>query len=151
MSAPTTWDRELSNRYQEGTFDDWVIETAWDHFGPGNLLYNNPWNLYSVTQPITTESVAAQIWWQAIPAGAFAAAWLSGAEIAGYVGSYSVPGVLGATAFAHLYIFGAVSAAAIVYDVHTNPESEAKLSSGLKITNTSNRDIMRMITLGPVS
>ncbi len=75
----------------------------------------------------------------------------SGAEVAGFVGWYSLPTLFGFPLAVTGYMLGSVTAAAMVYHIHTDPAAEASLSRGLKISDTSNRNIMRTMTLGPVT
>ena len=116
------------------------------------MAWNNPYNLYAPLSGKNTpsESLGYFVGWQAFTAGTYVAGYaIVGAE-ASFVSAYAMPFALGGTA-ALVYTFGAATAIALAYHVHTDPRAEAALSSGLKISNTSNRDIMRMMTLGSVT
>ncbi len=110
-----------------------------------SMAYNNPFNLYSLTKKPTKESVISQIVWQAIPAGSYVAAVVYGAEVAGYVGPWSVPTALGAPLIATAWLFGAVSAAALAVDIHRRPEV---LEAGLHISSSNRGILAGMTSLG---
>ncbi len=86
-----------------------------------SFLWNNPFNLYSFTREPTQESVVMQLAWQAPPVAGYVVATAMGAETIGFVGFYSVASMLGVPLVATAWLFGAVTAAAIVDDVLTVP------------------------------
>lgn len=94
-----------------------------------SLAWNNPFNLYAPLSGRTTigESVASFAVWSAIPIGSYGIGYaMVGSEALAGVSYYSLPYLIGGVA-ATGWSFGAMSAAAMVYDVHTDPVKKAKM------------------------
>ena len=125
-----------------GDLEEWSAALAW----------NNPFNLYAPISGRTTpaESVTSLMVWTSIPTVSYGIGYLMvGAEATAGVSYFNIGSALGFSAISVAWVFGAVSAAAMVYDVHTDPTREAALQVGLKDPG-SNADIMKMISLGSV-
>jgi hypothetical protein len=125
-----------------GDLEEWSAVLAW----------NNPFNLYAPISGRTTpaESVVSLMVWSSIPVASYGVGYLVvGAEASAGVSYFNIGSALGLSAFSVGWVFAAVSAAAMVYDVHTDPTREAALQKGLKDPG-SNADIMKMMSWGSV-
>jgi hypothetical protein len=126
------------------------MSAAVDHLF--SFVWNNPYNMYAPVSGKTSleQSLVHQVEWLGFTGATYALGYaMVGAE-ASYVSAYAMPYALAGGVHGTLFALGAMSAFAMAYHVHTDPVAERALSRGLAIQNTSNRDIMKTMTLGSV-
>ena len=114
------------------------------------LAWNNPFNLYAPVSGRTTpaQSITALAVWSSIPAASYVVGYaLVGAEAAAGVSYFNVGTALGMSGMAVGWVFGAVTAGAMVYDVHTDPVKYAKMEK----TFSPGADIFRTTGFGGMS
>lgn len=114
------------------------------------LAWNNPFNLYAPVSGRTTpgQSAASLAIWSAVPAVAYVAGYaMVGSEAIAGVSYFNVGTALGMSGMAVGWVFGAVTAGAMVYDVHTDPVKKAKLQK----FSSPGADIFRTTGFGGMS
>ena len=116
-----------------------------------SMAWNNPYNLYAPVSGQTTfeQSAVHQVEWFGFTVATYGIGYAMVGVEASYVSAYAMPYAL-AGGMGTLFAIGAMSAFAMAFHVHTDPVAEQALSRGLSIQNTSNRDIMKTMTLGSV-
>lgn len=95
-----------------------------------SMAWNNPYNLYAPVSGRSTprQSATSLATWMAIPAVSYGVGYaVVGSEAVAGVSYYNIGAALGMSGMAIAWVFGAVTAAAMVYDVHTDPVKAAKL------------------------
>lgn len=97
----------------------------WDYLE--SFLYNNPYNIYGMLTSSIEESGPSIAMWQGIPLGVYTGVTLAGGYAAGAAGAWAVPTMVGMSLMSTIFLFGAVSAAGLIYDVKTDPVKEAAM------------------------
>ena len=113
-----------------------------------SMAYNNPYNLYGVISGDSSPGTSFIYFagWQGFTAAAYGIGYaMVGAE-ASYVGFYYPAYLAGGLALTG-WLFGSVTAAAMVYDVHTDPQKKAKLEKFA----SPGADIFKMTGFGGMS